>query len=381
MSAALVLPALPAAAQDPARTETITYQAIGEGSGVRITLAPQGSEATEQGGALTEASVDQKPSARALGEGVRGVEQTTVSSSAPPDQDPAAKTGGAFPATGPAGIAQISGDGGSADSKSEAADKSPSAEAVAEFAESEILAGALFSAKINIGRMATSATAAGTKNRRTVTSGATSGGVDVTVTVSAEAVQQLNEAAQSALCTNLSQVPNVGEQLGTQCAELLSTDEGEVELMKLEVGEGRATCGWKDEAPSVSGSGSAVKLSFLGVALNQLSNGAAQTLGAGTPLVSTIGAGAFSAEQPTDGGDNEDDKVSGVAGGAFADLFNKQIQLRFSASSCSISARVNVDEVLAATGGRPLFPIVGGTLLVAAALLLRRSIRRRDALV
>lgn len=369
----------------PSVTKTYSYAATSEGSGVGITLAPGGQTAQVIGGGFTSAradlAADGKFTSKGSAEAVKGNASVSVSSEAPPDSGNKHAQGGALNNAGIPNVLTLSGEAGSADSASEAKDKTPSSTTSATFGATTITAGpsAVLQAKISIGAVSTEADAEGKAKEASSTS--TSHGVVISLSVEPAALQQLDGQAnqvQGPLCGGLAQIPTVGDELSGACNALFDSTAASVEYATITIGEGNATCTWKDGKPAASGQGATVRLSVLGQQVAELKPGSTPTtVGTGTPLELTVGAGSFVSPEPTDGGFDEDDKVTGTASGAFADLLAKSVRLAFSSSSCAIAAKIATDKVLASTGGTVLPSLLGGAGLIAGAFRLRRFLRIR----
>ncbi len=379
--AAAALTALNVQVGVAAGTDAISYEAVSDGTGIGITLAPSGQPAQVFGGGITSALANTTPSAKGSAEAVKGNAATSVGTEAPPDGDPKHAEGGSMANRGIPDVLTISGAAGSADSRSEAKDETPSTENLATFGSATVTAGsaAVLQAVIKVGAVSTDAAADGVAAR--TTSSSTSSGVVISLSVEPAVLQALDGATnqlEGPLCGGLSQLPGVGPQVGSACAALFSSTAASVEYASFTIGEGSATCTWKDATPSATGQGATVVGSILGQKVIDLKPGSTPTtLGAGTPLELTVGAGSFVSPDPTDGDVGENDSVNATASGASLDLLAKNVRFAFSSSSCSLTAKIPPDDVLSNTGGALLPSLLGGAGLVAGAAGLRRFLRKR----
>ncbi|HEX9891862.1 MAG TPA: hypothetical protein VGB28_07340 [Actinomycetota bacterium] len=367
--AALALAALTGAAVAPGaavaqKAKKITYEALADGSGLQITLNPGGGGAQGGGGAITDARVTHKPLAEATGTGISGEEGSQSSASAPPDENPPAN-GEPFDPVGATDVLQITSDGGTGDAQAEADDGTPSSTSTATFGPSAITAGpdntvgAAFI--VSIGSLSTTSSAKGK-------------GTDVSSTASSTKTTVTFDVLASFLGDLCDDLP---EELQEPCETAVGgAEEGStVTLAQILVSENDVACTWDGEEADATGKGSSLVLSVLGQEPQTINPGQApQTFGADTELVSTVGAGTFGKET-TGGKDSDEDSVNAIAGAAFANLFGGQVEILFSTSSCSISAEIPPDKVLAATGGPVLWYLLGGAALAAAALGVRRFLR------
>ncbi|HVM10975.1 MAG TPA: hypothetical protein VM638_00680, partial [Actinomycetota bacterium] len=347
---------------------TISYTAVSDGSGIRITLGAEGQ--VDRGGAITGAKVTSKPRSEGFAAGVLGSDEATVSTKAPPDGP--AKTAAGTEGAQTVGPFEVSGHSYEARSKSEAEDGTPSSTNTATFGGLSIGGGAEapLGALVEISPTGTSAGA--NAKGKNVTSASSSTGFIVTLSLSAVALKEAAEQIQEPLCGGLAER---NAQLGEVCNAAFSSTEQRVEFLRLEIGEGNVACTWDGKTPDAKGSGATVTPFLLGQALPAISpTSEPVTLGVGTPLETTFGAGSFSKETE-DAGSNGTDKVDAIAGGAFARLLGGQVDVRSSTSTCSIAAPMSTDEVLAATGSVVLWYLIGGAALVAASLGLRRFLR------
>jgi hypothetical protein len=110
--------------------------------------------------------------------------------------------------------------------------------------------------------------------------------------------------------------------------------------------------------------------------------GEAVTIGEDTPLEITVGAGTEST-QVNDDPENQDDEATGLATGAFVELLDNLVELRFSDATCAVAGSAVVpiqprgeEPPLPRTGG-PVVPLLAaGSALAAAGLGLRRFLKR-----
>lgn len=372
----------PGSAQSTKQT-TIAYEAIADTTGVRITLAPGGNVAQELSGGITSGKVTATPSASGSAEAQKGNANTTAKSEAPPDKQASHKDSVPLQGVGVPNLLVLDGGVGAADSMSEADDGTPTTESSAAFGAATVAAGnqQVLQASLQIGAVATasSAKAKGVD----VVSQATSDGVLVKLTVQAgvlQAVQQQTGTLQQQLCGGLSGLPAIGPTVGTTCNTLFQTTQdltAPVEFLSIAISDAAATCSWDGQEPAAEGKAAVVSVSVLGQALPAVgSAGAPTVIAQGTPLESTIAAGTLE-KLASPASEGEEDAASVTATGPYLELLTKQVQIRFSQSSCSLKGKVTTDEVIAKTGGQILPYLAGGMGLIAAASGIRRFLRRR----
>jgi hypothetical protein len=267
-------------------------------------------------------------------------------------------------------VLTLSSDGGSGDAQAEAEDGSPSSTSTASFGPSAITAGAdnpLASAfAISVSSISTTSLAKGKGTN--VSSKATSSKVTIAVTVDFTLLETID--GESGLCATLT---TLNADVGEACTKAAAGESGdEVPYASIEVSPNNAACTWDGETFDATGQGSSITPTILGTALPAIAPGQPpQTIGADTPVAMQLVAGGFGKEE-------RDDGVDGIGGAAAISLFGGQALIRLSASSCSVGAALPGDEVkaLAVTGSVVLWYLLGGAVMVAGALGLRRFLHR-----
>ena len=345
---------------------TISYSAEADSSALRLDL---GMGAFDLSLAFTHSEVSSGgPSAAGFGQVVSGADATRSETDAPPDQT-ATATAVAQSGSDPGDLVDYDVGVGESSSESEAEDGKPSTASDATAGDIVLTEGAsgAFPFSVSIIPL-TSASSAGASGAPSASSDATATGAQIDVQV---------DGAQltTAVCDALGQVPVVGGQLETECDNLVAQNPvGLQDLLSATVTTGEAACTWADGTPAAAGSAQLIDLTVLGQQV-PIEIGQQETIAGGTPLESTIGAGAFS-KSVQNGGPGEEDSATARASGGFVELFGRQIALAFGDATCGVSGRVLANEVIARTGAE-VFPVLfGGAVLAAAGYGLRRFLKR-----
>jgi len=367
---------LPSVAQET----SYAFAAEADSAGLSITLA--GTEVI--GGAKTHAELDLTgPTASGFGEALTGAAQTRAESSAPPDGDP--QTGASTPQTVTVpNLIELTLGAGTSSAESEAEDGLPSALGEAALGTGAVTAGVqnVLGLEVSVSAAATSA-AAEAKKRNEVESRSSSQSVLAEVKIDPQVLSQLQDLGQvqQQLCDGLATIPGVGGQLSAEC-DTLFNQLGQLtepqSIAKVTLGGGQSTCGWDGETPTADGNGSLVAFEFLGQVI-PVPEGTTQTVGAGTPLETSVTSGAFLSDvQPGPDGDS----ASGRAGGASIRIAGDQVAVAIGDSTCGVTGEVEVlssesvpdEPPLPRTGGTAL-PVLGAAVL-AAGLGLGALLRR-----
>lgn len=340
-----------------AQADTAALELDLGGGALTLSAATTGSEVTSDG-----------PSASGLGQVIEGDDSTRSATDAPPDES-ADATAAAQSLADPGNLFALDIAAGESSSESEAEDGTPStanAATVGDLLLTEGTSGA-FPFSVSVTALDSDSRAKANNSPMASASGSATGAViDVQVDAS-----QLT----AAVCDALGQIPVVGGQLETECDNLVGgAPQGLQDFLSATIADGEVECTWADSKPAADGSAQLVDLSVLGQPV-PIEIGEEVTIAGGTPLESTIGAGAFS-KTVQNGGVEEEDTATARASGAFLELFGQQIVLNLGDATCGVAGLVESAEVIARTGGEILPVLFGGAALAGAGYGLRRFLKR-----
>lgn len=339
-----------------AQADTAALELDLGGGALTLSAATTGSEVTSDG-----------PSASGFGQVIEGDDSTRSATEAPPDES-ADATAAAQSLADPADLFALDVAAGESSSESEAEDGTPSTDNAATLGDILITQGTgatVFDFSVSITALDSDSRAKANNSPMASASASATGAV---IDVQVDASQLTAE-----VCTALGNVPGVGDQLETQCNTLAQQVELQ-DFLSATVADGEVDCSWADSKPAATGSAQLVDLSVLGQPV-PIEIGEEVTIAGGTPLETTVGAGAFS-KTVQNGGLEEEDTATARASGAFLELFAQEIVFNLGDATCGVAGLVESAEVIARTGGEILPVLFGGAALAGAGYGLRRFLKR-----
>ncbi len=380
--------AVPVAAQQTEVTTetTISFAANSSSEGFLLAITPP--DEPEPAVAVTAATTEGRitsdgPGAEGFGEVASLLGETAgrAETSAPPDDTDHAQSN--VPSIDvpldPLGAVQLGVIQGDADSASEAEDGLPSTENDATFSGVTIDAGlelpdplGSVGADIGILESDTFSNAAATGERH-VRAEAAATGLSINANLDVEGL--------AALCAEL---PSEPIDLRSACEALVGVNgESEPLLLDITLGPSRVGCTWNGTADEADCDGEAMlaTIELLGQDPIEVAPGETVTIppdpAPTDPFVVRISAGTFEEESGTN-----PTSASAVASGLSVELLGAEasgpglITLQIGQSTAAVSGKVETKRIIARTGA-PLLPILlGGTVLVAAGVGLRRFLKR-----
>lgn len=361
--------AVPGGAQPTTRT-TIKYAATSSSAGVTFAITAPGSTTPAAGvfGASTTAEVSSgDPAAKGTAEALAVLTQSPVKASteAPPDDEK--NVNSPVPAINIPSVATVGALQGSATSKSEAADETPSSTNTGSFGALSITVAGLpalpvigtVGGSVNIAKMNTTSAAQAPKPTNVSANAASDG-----IVISAD----LDISGLTAVC-NLIPVP----QLQQACNSLATPSQ----LINVTAGPSDVECSWDGHNADCDGGAATATVTLAGQAPVTVSPGQTVTIPDADPFLARVRAGSFS--ETLDG-----DQGSAISSGISVELIGQTranpglITIAIGQSTAGVNGEITTTrEPVAPTGG-PLLPFfLGGSGLAAAGYGLRRYLTRR----
>lgn len=369
-SLALTVAAVIPGGAQPTTVTTIKYAATSSSSGVTFAITAPGSTTPAAGifGAATSAEVSSDgPSAKGKADALAVLTQSPVSASteAPPDDENNANS--PVPAINVPAVASVAALQGSASSKSEAADESPSTTNTGTFGALSITVTGLpalpvigtVGGSVNIAQMKTTSAAEAPKPTD-VSANAQSDGIVISA--------DLDISGLTAIC-NLIPIP----QLQQACNSLATP----AQLINITAGPSDVECSWDGKNADCDGGAATATVTLAGQAPQTVAPGQTVTIPDADPFLVRVKAGSF--EETVAG-----DEGSAISSGLSVELIGQTranpglITLAIGQSTAGVNGEITTErEPVAPTGGGLLPFFLGGSALAAAGYGLRRYVKRR----
>lgn len=361
--------AIPGGAQPTTRT-TIKYAATSSSSGITFAITAPGSTTPTAGvfGASTTAEVSSgDPAAKGTADALAILTQSpvTATTEAPPDDEVTVNS--PIPAINIPSVATVGALQGSATSKSEAADETPSTTNTGSLSALSVTVAGLpalpvigtVGGSINISKMSTTSTADAPKPTN-VSASATSDGIVISA--------DLDISGLAAVC-NLIPVP----QLNQACNSLATPSQ----LISVTAGPSDVSCSWDGHNADCDGGASTATVTLAGQAPVTVAPGETVTIPDSDPFLVRVRAGSF--DEVLDG-----DTGSAISAGLSVELIGQTranpglITLAVGQSTAGVNGEITTTrEPVAPTGGGLLPFFLGGSALAATGYGLRRFLARR----
>jgi hypothetical protein len=357
--------AVPGGAQTTTET-TISYAAESDTAGAQLAITAPGSTTPAAGifGASTEASVGSgEPRAAGSADALAVLTASPVhaETEAPPDDEASATS--PVPAIPIPGVGTVAALQGTASSESEGQDGSPSTANTGTFGALAVTLGLTsvpglgdLGGSVNIAQMGTTSEGKAPKATN-VSAKASSDGVVISADLDIELLQQV--------CTSIP-VP----QLQQACNALA----GEQQLLSVTVGPSNVSCSWDGNKADCDGKAQTATINLAGTT-QVVEPNQTVTIPDADPFLVRVRAGSF--EETISG-----DEGSAIASGISVELIGTSranpglVTFAIGQSTAGVSGGVEVEDIIARTGG-PVLPLfLGGSALVLAGYGLRRYLKR-----
>ena len=357
--------AVPSGAQNTTET-TITYAAESDTAGVQIAITPPGSTTPAAGifGASTDAAVSSgDPRASGSAEAIAVLTQAPVSAvtEAPPDDEKSATS--PIPVIPIPSVGSIAALQGTAVSASEAEDDSPSTSSTGTFGALALNLGLTgipglgdVGGSVNVAQMSTTATGQAPKATN-VSATAASQGVLISADLNIELLQ-----------TVCGTIPV--QQVAQACNALA----GEGQVLSVNVGPSNVECAWDGKKADCDGAAQTATINIAGTT-QVVQPGQTVTIPDADPFLVRVRAGSF--QEAVEG-----DEGSAISSGISVELLGQTranpglVTFAVGQSTAGVSGQIEVDDVIARTGGSLLPLFFGGTALVLTGYGLRRYLKR-----